>query len=46
MVACELGLSGTRPLVPEQLPEPSSVPKANGLVGQIVQMLGCREAYR
>jgi len=42
MLACELALSGARPVVLERLPEPSTVPKANGLVGQIVQMLDYR----
>jgi 2-polyprenyl-6-methoxyphenol hydroxylase-like FAD-dependent oxidoreductase len=42
MLACELALPGARPLVLERLPEPSSVPKANGLVGQIVRTLDYR----
>jgi 2-polyprenyl-6-methoxyphenol hydroxylase-like FAD-dependent oxidoreductase len=42
MLACELRLAGVRPVVLERLPEPSGLPKANGLVGQIVQMLDYR----
>src|SRR5437867_6279626 len=42
MLACELRLAGLHPLVLDRLPEPSEVPKANGLVGQIVEMLDYR----
>ncbi|WP_440069595.1 FAD-dependent monooxygenase [Streptosporangium sp. OZ121] len=42
MLACELRLSGAHPVVLERLPEPGDVPKANGLVGQIVPMLDYR----
>jgi 2-polyprenyl-6-methoxyphenol hydroxylase-like FAD-dependent oxidoreductase len=42
MLASELRLAGVRPVVLERLPEPSRLPKANGLVGQIVQMLDYR----
>jgi 2-polyprenyl-6-methoxyphenol hydroxylase-like FAD-dependent oxidoreductase len=42
MLACELRLAGVRPIVLERLPEPSDLPKANGLVGQIVQLLDHR----
>jgi 2-polyprenyl-6-methoxyphenol hydroxylase-like FAD-dependent oxidoreductase len=42
MLACELCLAGVHPVVLERLPEPSQVPKANGLVGQIVPMLDYR----
>jgi flavin-dependent dehydrogenase len=36
MLAAELGLQGVRPLVLERLPQPSTEPRANGLVGQVV----------
>jgi 2-polyprenyl-6-methoxyphenol hydroxylase-like FAD-dependent oxidoreductase len=42
MLASELRLAGVRPVVLEQLPESGGLPKANGLVGQIVQMLDYR----
>ncbi|GAA2448334.1 FAD-dependent monooxygenase [Actinomadura vinacea] len=42
MLACELSLAGVRPVVLERLPEPSEQPKANGLLGQVVQMLDRR----
>ena len=42
MLASELRLAGVRPVVLERLAEPAGVPKANGLVGQIVPMLGYR----
>jgi 2-polyprenyl-6-methoxyphenol hydroxylase-like FAD-dependent oxidoreductase len=42
MLAAELGLAGVRPVVLERLPEPSALPKANGLVGQVVQLLDHR----
>ena len=42
MLACELHLAGVGSLVLERLPEPSQVPKANGLVGQVVQLLDHR----
>ncbi|MDT7798938.1 MAG: hypothetical protein QOI78_2371 [Actinomycetota bacterium] len=42
MLACELALAGVRPVVLEQLPEPSPVPRANGLVGQVVRLLDRR----
>jgi 2-polyprenyl-6-methoxyphenol hydroxylase-like FAD-dependent oxidoreductase len=38
MLACELALAGIRPVVLDKLPGPSSEPKANGLVGQVVRM--------
>jgi 2-polyprenyl-6-methoxyphenol hydroxylase-like FAD-dependent oxidoreductase len=38
MLACELGLAGLRPIVLEQLAEPSTEPKANGLLGQVVRL--------
>jgi 2-polyprenyl-6-methoxyphenol hydroxylase-like FAD-dependent oxidoreductase len=42
MLACELSLSGVRPIVLERLPERSDEPRANGLVGQVVRMLDRR----
>ncbi|MFE4015977.1 FAD-dependent monooxygenase [Streptomyces sp. NPDC059101] len=38
MLACELSLAGIRPTVLEQLPQPSTEPKANGLLGQVVRL--------
>jgi 2-polyprenyl-6-methoxyphenol hydroxylase-like FAD-dependent oxidoreductase len=46
MLACELALAGIRPVVLERLPEPSSEPKANGLVGQVVRLLDMRGLYQ
>jgi len=46
MLACELALAGVRPIVLDVLPGPSSEPKANGLVGQVVRMLDMRGLYR
>ncbi|WP_405069364.1 FAD-dependent monooxygenase [Kribbella sp. NBC_01510] len=45
MLACELRLAGVRPIVLERLPEASEVPRANGLVGQVVRMLDRRGLY-
>lgn len=45
MLACELALAGMRPVVLDKLPGPSSEPKANGLVGQVVRMLDMRGLY-
>lgn len=45
MLACELALAGIRPVVLDALPGPSSEPKANGLVGQVVRMLDMRGLY-
>jgi 2-polyprenyl-6-methoxyphenol hydroxylase-like FAD-dependent oxidoreductase len=42
MLASELLLAGVRPVVLDRLPEPSQVPKGNGLIGQIVPMLDYR----
>jgi 2-polyprenyl-6-methoxyphenol hydroxylase-like FAD-dependent oxidoreductase len=39
LLAAELRLGGVDALVLEQLAEPSEMAKANGLVGQIVQVL-------
>jgi len=46
MLACELALAGIRPIVLDALPGPSSEPKANGLVGQVVRMLDMRGLYQ
>ncbi|WP_297597884.1 FAD-dependent monooxygenase [Mycobacterium sp.] len=46
MLACELALAGVRPVVLDALPGPSSEPKANGLVGQVVRMLDMRGMYQ
>ena len=46
MLACELALAGVRPLVLEQLREPTAEQRANGLVGQVVRMLDRRGLYR
>jgi 2-polyprenyl-6-methoxyphenol hydroxylase-like FAD-dependent oxidoreductase len=46
MLACELALAGIRPVVLEKLPCPSSEPKANGLVGQVVRMLDMRGLHQ
>ncbi|WP_020388174.1 FAD-dependent monooxygenase [Kribbella catacumbae] len=45
MLACELRLAGLRPIVLEKLPERSTEPRANGLVGQVVRMLDRRGLY-
>jgi 2-polyprenyl-6-methoxyphenol hydroxylase-like FAD-dependent oxidoreductase len=42
MLAAELCLGGVTPVVCDRLPEPSSVPKGNGLFGQIVSVLDYR----
>ncbi|HEX2263742.1 MAG TPA: FAD-dependent monooxygenase, partial [Pseudonocardiaceae bacterium] len=39
ILAGELRLAGVRPLVLERLPQPRDTPKANGLSGQILQLL-------
>jgi 2-polyprenyl-6-methoxyphenol hydroxylase-like FAD-dependent oxidoreductase len=47
--ACELRLAGTRPVVLEKRLEPSALPRANGLVGGIVDVLdrrGLLERFR
>jgi 2-polyprenyl-6-methoxyphenol hydroxylase-like FAD-dependent oxidoreductase len=46
LMACELALAGIRPIVIEQLSEPDRMPKANGLVGQVVQALDYRGLYQ
>jgi len=45
MLACELALGGVRPLVLERLPEPSTQPRSNGLVGQVVRMIDRRGLF-
>ncbi|HEX4462010.1 MAG TPA: FAD-dependent monooxygenase [Polyangia bacterium] len=45
MLGCELALAGVRPLVLERLAEPVAVPKANGMVGQVVRLLDHRGLY-
>ncbi|MFB4278822.1 MULTISPECIES: FAD-dependent monooxygenase [unclassified Nonomuraea] len=42
MLACELSLAGVRPIVLEKRAEPSELPKANGLGGQVVELLDHR----
>jgi 2-polyprenyl-6-methoxyphenol hydroxylase-like FAD-dependent oxidoreductase len=42
MLAAELRLGGVTPVVCDRLAEPSSVPKGNGLFGQIVSVLDYR----
>jgi 2-polyprenyl-6-methoxyphenol hydroxylase-like FAD-dependent oxidoreductase len=45
LLACELALAGVRPVVLERLPERPTDPKANGLVGRVVQALDYRGLY-
>src|SRR4051795_8825987 len=45
LTAVELALAGVRPTVLERLPERTTWPKANGLVGRVVQMLHYRGLY-
>ena len=42
MLAGELRLAGVRPVVLERRPEPREIPRANGLGGQILQLLRYR----
>jgi 2-polyprenyl-6-methoxyphenol hydroxylase-like FAD-dependent oxidoreductase len=46
MLACELAMAGIRPVILDTLPGPSSEPKANGLVGQVVRMMDMRGLYQ
>ncbi|MFI6389976.1 FAD-dependent oxidoreductase [Nonomuraea sp. NPDC050540] len=39
MLACELSLTGARPVVLDKRAEPGQTPKANGLGGQIIDLL-------
>lgn len=45
LLACELRLAGVRPLLLERLPARSEAPRANGLVGRVVQALELRGLY-
>ncbi|MEV0093884.1 FAD-dependent monooxygenase [Streptomyces sp. NPDC050738] len=45
MLACELALAGVRSVVLESLPAPSTEPKANGLLGQVVEVVDRRGLY-
>ena len=45
LLACELALAGVRPVVLERLPARPTEPKANGLVGRVVQALDYRGLY-
>jgi 2-polyprenyl-6-methoxyphenol hydroxylase-like FAD-dependent oxidoreductase len=45
LLACELALAGVHPIVLERLPERAAQPKANGLVGRVVQALDYRGLY-
>jgi 2-polyprenyl-6-methoxyphenol hydroxylase-like FAD-dependent oxidoreductase len=45
LMAGELALAGVRTVVLERLPERSAIPKANGLVGRVVQALDYRGIY-
>ena len=42
MLACELALAGVRPVVLEKLTAPSTEPRANGMVGQVIKVLDRR----
>jgi 2-polyprenyl-6-methoxyphenol hydroxylase-like FAD-dependent oxidoreductase len=42
LMACELALAGLRPVLLERLPQRATEPKANGLVGRVVQALDYR----
>ncbi|MEU7633720.1 FAD-dependent monooxygenase [Nocardia sp. NPDC049220] len=45
LLAAELALAGIRPIVLDQLTAPSTEPKANGLVGQVIRLLDLRGLY-
>jgi 2-polyprenyl-6-methoxyphenol hydroxylase-like FAD-dependent oxidoreductase len=45
LMASELALAGVNTMVLERLPEPSDRPKANGLVGRVVEALDRRGIY-
>ncbi len=45
MLACELALSGIRPIVLDPLPGPNPEPRANGVTGQGVRILDHRGFY-
>ena len=46
MLAAELCLGGVTPVVYDRLAEPSSIPKGNGLFGQIVSFLDYRDLLK
>lgn len=46
MLACELCLAGVTPVVVERLPQRNPVPRANGLVGQVVRLFDHRGLYQ
>jgi 2-polyprenyl-6-methoxyphenol hydroxylase-like FAD-dependent oxidoreductase len=46
LMASELALAGVEAVVLERLPEPSTQPKANGLVGRVVEALDRRAVYQ
>jgi 2-polyprenyl-6-methoxyphenol hydroxylase-like FAD-dependent oxidoreductase len=46
LMASELALAGVDAVVLERLPEPSTQPKANGLVGRVVEALDRRGVYQ
>ncbi|ONI84386.1 FAD-dependent oxidoreductase [Actinosynnema sp. ALI-1.44] len=46
MLACELALSGVRPVVLERLTERSGELRANGMVGQVVRLLHHRGLHK
>lgn len=46
MLACELSLTGVRPLLLEARPERGIVQRANGLVGHVVQVMDYRGLYQ
>ena len=45
MLACELALGGVRSVVLDRLTAPSTEPRSNGLVGQVVRMVDRRGLY-
>ena len=45
MLACELSLAGVRAVVLERQAAPNEEPKANGLLGQVVQLVDRRGLY-
>jgi 2-polyprenyl-6-methoxyphenol hydroxylase-like FAD-dependent oxidoreductase len=46
LMASELALAGVDAVVLERLPEPSTQPKANGMVGRVVEALDRRGVYQ
>lgn len=46
LLAGELALAGIRSIVLDRLPEPSTEPRANGLVGQVVKLLDRRGLHQ